>query len=261
MSMAEVDASRRPDPRAYMYVVAATDQGREYKQSVLADLDLHPGLTALDVGCGPGTDLRDLAASVTREGSVIGVDHDRQMVREAAARVSDLPQVDVRYGDAHHLPVQDAGVDRIKLDRVLQHVASPADVFRELRRVCRPGAVAVLAEPDWATLAIDADDLGASSAFTRYTCDEVVRNASIGRRLARLGSVAGFEVRSIRTSTPLFLDFEVADRLLGLTRNSPGAVQAGYLSGETADRWLTALRHGPFLATVVLFVVALAAPE
>ncbi|MDQ1631592.1 MAG: hypothetical protein QOC80_1564, partial [Frankiaceae bacterium] len=158
------------------------------------------------------------------------------------------------------LPVATAGVDRIRVDRALQHMAAPIDVMTELRRVCRPGGVAVLAEPDWATLAIDSADLATSAAFTRYTCDEIVRNACIGRQLARLGRSAGFEIGSVLAVSSVFDDFAVADRILGLTRNSATAVDAGYVGGAAAQRWLQGLGEGPFIAAVTLFVVALSMP-
>jgi SAM-dependent methyltransferase len=188
------------------------------------------------------------------------VDLDADIVRAATASTAHLPQVEVRRGDAHHLPVATAGVDRIRVDRALQHMASPVDVLAELRRVCRAGGVAVLAEPDWATLAIDSADLATSAAFTRYTCDEVVRNACIGRQLARLGRCAGFEIGSVLAVSSVFDDFAVADRVLGLTRNSAAAVRAEYIADAAAERWLQALGEGPFIAAVTLFVVALSVP-
>jgi SAM-dependent methyltransferase len=254
------DTSLRPDPAEYMHYVTASDQGRRYKALVLDRLDLRPGLTALDVGCGPGADLGELAAAVTASGSVIGVDLDADMVREARVTAADVPHVEVRRGDAHHLPVATAAVDRIRVDRALQHMASPIDVLTELRRVCRAGGVAVLAEPDWATLAIDSADLATSAAFTRYTCEEVARNPCMGRQLARLGLSAGFEIGSVLAVSSVFDDFAVADRILGLTRNSAAAVRAEYADGVAVQRWLQGLGEGPFIAAVTLFVVALSAP-
>jgi ubiquinone/menaquinone biosynthesis C-methylase UbiE len=258
--MAVTDPLMRPDPAEYMRFVTSSDQGRRYKAVVLDQLDLRPGLTALDVGCGPGTDLAELGIGVGPSGSVIGVDIDADMVRAATAATARLPHVDVRRGDAHRLPVASAAVDRIRVDRALQHIASPVDVLTELRRVCRPDAVAVVAEPDWATLVIDSADLATSAAFTRYTCEVVVRNAVIGRQVARLGSSCGFEAASIQGVPSLFADFPVADRMLGLTRNGAAAVRAGYVSEEAVRGWLHGLSEGPFLAAVMLFVVTLVVP-
>ncbi|WP_323182271.1 methyltransferase domain-containing protein [Kitasatospora purpeofusca] len=118
-----------PDPIAYLDRVAATDLGRSYKRRMLDELDIHPGQTVLDLGCGPGTDLASLAEAVTGTGTVIGVDRDPAAVEAARERTADRRTVTVRLGDIHDLPLPDHAADRARTDRVLQHVADPAVTF------------------------------------------------------------------------------------------------------------------------------------
>ncbi|MCZ4507513.1 methyltransferase domain-containing protein [Streptomyces sp. ActVer] len=108
------------------------------------------------------------------------------MLAQARERASGLRGVEVREGDVHALPVESGSVDRAKIDRVLMHVAEPGDALVQLHRVTRSGALVGLVEPDWDTLVVDAEDLQTSRAFTRYTTEEVVRHATIGRSLGRL---------------------------------------------------------------------------
>lgn len=243
-----------------MTQVAASDGGRAYKQAMLHAFAFQPGHVALDIGCGPGADLGDLATGVSSIGRVIGVDIHPRMVDEARRRMADYPQVEVRLGDAHALPVEDASIDRAHTNRVLQHLTDPETAIAEIRRVTRPGGLVALAEPDWATLAIAASDLQTSQAFTDYTCAEVVRNARIGRQLARLGSGAGFTVQSVTPFPCLFRDVDLADQILGLTRNGQAAVHTGHLDGPVVTAWLADLFTEPFVATVTLFGVVLEAP-
>ena len=162
-----------PDHIGYLDAAAATTVARAIKRGLLARLDLRPGLRVLDVGCGPGTDLGQLADAVGLAGSVIGVDVDPAMVAEAERRFAGDGRIEVHLGDAHGLELPAASVDRARADRVLQHVDDPARVLAELRRVLRPGGVVGLAEPDWDTLAVDDVDLETSRAFT---------GSSVGRR-------------------------------------------------------------------------------
>jgi SAM-dependent methyltransferase len=253
--MTDTMGAARPDSIAYLDGVAATDAGRGYKDRLLGLLDPRPGQTALDVGCGPGTDLGHFADRVGGIGMVIGVDQDPAMLAEARRRWADRPSVELREGDVHALPVADAVVDRARVDRVLMHVADPAGVLAELRRVCRPGALIALAEPDWDTLVVDAQDLETSRAFTRFTTTRVVRNATIGRGLARLAEAAGFTVGTVEATTPVFRDPATADRVLGLGRNTERAIAAGFV-GERAGRdWFASLSQGPFLASATVFTV------
>jgi len=68
-----------------------------------------------------------------------------------------------------------------------------------------------LVEPDWDTLVVDVEDLRTSRAFTRYTTQEAVRTATIGRGLGRLAEKAGFRVEAVVATTPVFRDFAEAD--------------------------------------------------
>lgn len=238
-----------------MLRAATSAAGHGYKQELMELLDVQPGQTALDVGCGPGTDLPALAERVGASGTVIGVDRDPAMLAEARHRTSDLPAVQIREADAHTLPVAPATVDRAKIDRVLMHVTEPTGVLAQLHLATRPGSRIALAEPDWDTLAIDAEDLETSRAFTRYTTSEVVRHATIGRSLARHAEQAGFVVETVRATTPVFLDFHDADHTLGLGRNMQQAIQNGHIDEARGRRWFASLSESPFYASFTLVTV------
>ncbi len=241
-----------------MALVAASAPGVAYKTLVLRQLDLQPRQVVLDAGCGPGTDLATMHAAAAGESLVVGVDTDERMLRTAKERTAAAPGIVVTAGDAHSLPLGDGVVDRVRTDRALQHMAEPLRVMAEFRRVLRPGGIAVLAEPDWGTLAIDCSIESTSRIFVDYICRHVVRNALIGRQIARLGHQAGFASRDVVIAPVVFHDFETADTVLGLSRNALRASRDGYMTADQADGWLRALRTGAMLASVNLFVTKLA---
>ncbi|WP_337662432.1 methyltransferase domain-containing protein [Streptomyces sp. GESEQ-13] len=245
----------RPDQADYMLRAAATDVGRLYKRQLVDLLDVREGHTVLDAGCGPGTDLPTLAERVGATGTVIGVDRDPAMLAQARERTRELPRVEIREGDVLDLPVDRGTVDRAKIDRVLMHVDDPATALAQLHRVTRPGARVGLAEPDWDTLVVDAEDLETSRAFTRYTTAHVVRHATVGRSLARLAERAGFGVETVLAHTPVFRDVEEADHTLGLGRNMEAAIAAGHVGPERGRRWFASLSQGAFFASFTLVTV------
>ncbi|GAA1028640.1 MULTISPECIES: methyltransferase domain-containing protein [Amycolatopsis] len=249
-----------PRPDKIDYYAQVAEAGRDYKRQVLAALDLRPGLTVLDVGCGPGTDLPAMAEAVGSSGAVLGVDTEPAMVEEAGRRVAGTPRISVRLGDAHALPLAESSVDRVRADRMVQHVADPAAVFAELHRVLRPGGLACVAEPDWDSLVVDPGELSTNRAFNRFVCSTMVRNATVGRSLPRLALGAGFEVLDVSVATPVFRDFEAADKILGLSRNTERAVRAGHLDRAAGEQWLAALASGPFLAASMVFIGVFAKP-
>jgi len=249
-----MEATAAPDHIDYLDAAAGTPAGLDYKRRLLSGLDLRPGHSALDIGCGPGTDLGLLADAV---GSVIGVDHDPGMVSEARRRYAHRPAVTVWSGDAHALPLADAAVDRAKLDRVLQHVADPAAVLAEARRVLRPGGLLAMAEPDWDTLAVADEDVALAREWARFVAGGV-RNATIGRQLVRLATEAGLAIRSVDAVPVLFRDFDSAEQILGLRRTTARAVEAGVLP---SGAWLDRLTSQPFLAGFTFYLVVAAVEE
>src|SRR5438046_1611568 len=103
---------------AYLDGTAASQPGQAYKRRLLDALDLRTGLTVLDLGGGPGTDLGEMADRVRGAGGrVIGIDHDPAMVAEATARHAADPDVRVWTGDAHAIAGPDGSVDRVRMDR------------------------------------------------------------------------------------------------------------------------------------------------
>ncbi|MBM7488963.1 ubiquinone/menaquinone biosynthesis C-methylase UbiE [Micromonospora luteifusca] len=247
-------ATTAPDQIAYLDAAAATAVGVEYKQRFVDALGVQPGHTVVDIGCGPGTDLGRLADAVQASGRVVGVDRDPQMVAEAGRRLADRPTVEVRAGDAHELPLADATVDRARMDRVLMHVRSPAHVLAEVRRVLRPGGVFGMAEPDWDTLAVADEDVRTSRRFARFVAGRV-RHPTIGRELVRLSAQAGLQVRSVEAIAVVFRDFDTADQILGLRRNSARAVLAGELTDADVQPWLQRLAECPMLAGFTFYLV------
>jgi len=102
---------------------------------------VEPGQTVLDLGCGAGTDLLIAAQMVGPEGRVIGVDMTESMLtraRESAAAM-DLQNVELHQSLIESLPVEDASVDVVISNGVIDLVPDKDAVFGEIDRVLRPG--------------------------------------------------------------------------------------------------------------------------
>ncbi|MFG2193597.1 methyltransferase domain-containing protein [Streptomyces sp. NPDC048639] len=112
--------------------------------------ELRPGLSVLDVGCGPGTITADLAARVA-PGRVTAVDAAPGILDDArrVAAERGLDTVDFAVADVHALDHPDASFDVVHAHQVLQHVGDPVAALREMRRVCRPGGVVAARDSDY----------------------------------------------------------------------------------------------------------------
>ena len=106
------------------------------------------GATVLDIGCGAGTDLLLAARRTGPTGRAIGVDMTEAMRRRASqgAAMAGLPHVEVREGDATHLPVDDRRIDVVISNGVLNLVPEKERAVAEIARVVKPGGRVQIAD-------------------------------------------------------------------------------------------------------------------
>lgn len=102
---------------------------------------LRPGETILDLGSGAGFDCFLAADRVGPGGRVIGVDMTGEMVAKAKenAAAAGIENVEFRLGEIEKLPVEDDSVDVVLSNCVINLSADKASVFREIKRVLKPG--------------------------------------------------------------------------------------------------------------------------
>jgi ubiquinone/menaquinone biosynthesis C-methylase UbiE len=102
----------------------------------------------LDIGCGAGTDLLLAARQIGSHGRAIGVDMTVAMRERAIAGAQScgLTNVDVRDGDATSLPVEDATVDVVISNGVLNLVPDKTRAVHEIARVLKRGGRAQIAD-------------------------------------------------------------------------------------------------------------------
>ena len=109
---------------------------------------VEPGAVVLDLGCGAGTDLLIAAQMTGPTGRVIGVDMTSAMLDRARESAGDMGLDNVELHEAliESLPVQDASVDAVISNGVIDLVPDKNAVLDEVDRVLRPGGRLQLAD-------------------------------------------------------------------------------------------------------------------
>ena len=115
--------------------------GADRARAVLVtQAELRPGMQVLDVGCGTGTLLARLCASVP-ELALTGLDPDPAALARARRKLGgDAARVRLDRGFSDALPYPDASFDRVFSSFVLHHLSGDEKLatMREIRRVLRP---------------------------------------------------------------------------------------------------------------------------
>lgn len=171
---------------------------------------LRPGLTLLDVGCGPGTITADLAAIVA-PGRVAAIDSEQSVIEQAAAHAETAglrDRIEFSVGDVHRLDFEDDTFDVVHAHQVLQHVGDPITALREMRRVCKPGGVVAARDSDYRGF-IWYPELPGLDDWLRLYVDLTRANGGTpdaGRHLLAWAHAAGFEDVAASSSTWCYAD-------------------------------------------------------
>jgi ubiquinone/menaquinone biosynthesis C-methylase UbiE len=253
----QVDRTKDPD-----FFVRFMDEAQKppaiqaSKRVMLERIALAPGEAVLEVGCGSGTDLFDMAELVGPTGRLVGLDVSEVMIAEARRRAEELHlAIGFEVGDVQALPFPDGTFDVCRAARLLEHLPDAGRVLAEMVRVTRPCGRIVVFDFDWDTLIIDHPDKETTRTFILSYSDSI-RNGWIGRQLPRLFKEQHLQVLSL-DPVQVFMHYVLAELAFG---SHLALLQTnGTLSGAKAREWWEYLQHadehGTLLISFTAFVV------
>jgi SAM-dependent methyltransferase len=151
--------------------------------------------SVIDLGCGTGVAARAIARRPEVEGTVTAIDISPHLVAAAkrlAAEEGLGGRIDFRVGDAHGLGLPEGGFDVVVMHTLVSHVADPAAVLAEGRRLLRPGTGRlVVFDGDYASLTLATDAPDGGEATDRAVQRGMIAQPRVMRSMPRLLAAAG----------------------------------------------------------------------
>ena len=182
-------------------------RGESFKASLLRHehflaetLSLEPGMRVLDVGCGVGGPMANLARH--SGASFVGINNNAYQIERARHHTRDVqPPCRLIHGDYMQIPDEDDSYDAAIAIESMPHAPDKAGAFREVLRVLRPGAC--FAGYEWClTEKFDRDD----AEHLRIRNDIMIGNGlpdiASAQEVSAALQGAGFELLEARDLAP-----------------------------------------------------------
>lgn len=151
----------------------------------------------LDVGCGPGLILKDLANYVDE---VVGIETGKELV-EIARNQCDNPNVTFEQATAYDLPFDDNSFDVVFASQVIIHLEDPVKGLKEMARVCKPGGFVCVKDADLELFTIYPEQYAPAIKEAYFARSPSTTSRIAGRELKANALKAGYGNDDIRYTT------------------------------------------------------------
>ena len=266
--MSEIGKFRQPDhsgdPRyfiEFLEMVERLPDTSEVRARGYRQMRLRPGMSVLDIGCGIGTAVQEMANCVGPGGSASGVDISEAMIEEASARVEGIYNVGFMTGEACGLPYPNAVFDAVRMERVLLYVPDRLKAISEMIRVTKAGGRVAITDVDIDCTAIAGKNRAQTRKMTSLVAETFLHPTS-GRELPALLRAAGLKDVTVdymvAASTHEFCVFTTQGTLRA-------AAEAGKVTTAEVDEWYRELAEleaaGDFLQLWIFAIAGGTVPE
>ena len=219
---------------------------RDYASTLSQDRPL----TVLDLGCGTGVVIRQLAETLHPSSELHGADVSVSLLDEAR-KLASTERIRWDRVSSDHLPYAEATFDAVIMHTLLSHVRDPVGVLAEAARVLKPQGQLIVFDADHAGTTYGQPDYATMRRIDYLLTSAIATHPDICRQLPRHLKATGFILHRHRAE--ILSECGRGDFWLSSVRGFARIMPAlGILSPDEAQSWvdsmLDAHEQGTFFA-------------
>ncbi len=150
-------------------------------------------LTVLDLGCGTGIVIRQLAKMLDPSSKFYGADISAKLLGEAA-KFSENDEIQWDHISTGSLPYADGTFDVIVMHTLLSHVPDPLAILAEAQRVLKKGGKLIVFDADHVSTTYNQADYETTRRIDSMLASAITIHPDICRQLPKLFKSSGYAI-------------------------------------------------------------------
>lgn len=187
----------------------------------------------VDVGCGIGTDVYRIAQLGAK---IIGVDHDPACI-EIAQRQDHPENASFICCEAAHIPFEKNSINKIRFDRVFQHIQNHDETLIAVHRTLKNGGQLQIIDSDYLSWALFLEDWELERKILHSLAHRRIPHAHQVRELPRRLSEHGFKIELVEVHNYLVKDFDLANYIIKFDSIVENELKSNAISPSELTAW------------------------
>ncbi len=207
-------------------------------------------LTVLDLGCGTGVVIRQLASRLHPGSALHGADVSLELLKEAE-RLAPGSRIDWKHISPGPLPYAEATFDVITMHTLLSHAPDPTCILAEARRVLKKDGRLIVFDADHAGTTYSQPDYATTRRIDHLLTSAIATHPDICRQLPRLLKNSGYVLSA--HDSEVISECGKGDYWLSSVKGFARLIPTiGALSPQEAESWVSYMldsdENGTFFA-------------